>query len=75
MELADIHVAHPDGQEEEARRNVFREARMVGRCVGKFEAQADPACGPAERAFGGDVDGVGLELEESRLDDLLGAEG
>ena len=75
VEFADIHVAHPGGQEEEARRNVFGEARVIGGGVGKLVAQADRARRPAERAFGCDVDGVGFEFEEALLDDLLRAEG
>ena len=75
VKLAHVHVAHPVGQEEEARRNVFGKARVVRGCVGKLVAQADRARGPAERAFGGDVNRVGFEFEEALLDDFLRAEG
>ena len=54
--------------------HVFGEAGVVGAGVGKVVAQAVAPSGPAQGAFGGDVDGVGLKLVEHSLELAIGEE-
>ena len=73
VEPAHVGVAGRQRQRQ-AGRDIFREAGVVAGGEGQLPLQADAPRRQADRAFGGDVDGLGLEGLEALLHRLIGAE-
>ncbi len=74
VERVHVAIAGPKRDPLEARVDVFRKLGVVARRERKLVLQANRARVPAERAFGGDVDGVRREGEEAVLDIFARAE-